>query len=63
MESFTATQLANNAGYIVDTALVSPVMITRHNRPCVVMLSATTYNALTAAAAGTSIPPEGSTGD
>lgn len=49
METFTATQLTNNTGGVIDAALAAPVMITRHNRECAVLLSVAAYKALTAA--------------
>lgn len=63
MEKFTSTQLANNAGGVIHAALTEPVMITRHNRDTVVVLSVATYNALLAAAGRRPIPQRGTDHD
>ena len=45
----TATEVQKGFGEYIDKALREPVMITRHNRETVVMLSAETYKEMRAA--------------
>lgn len=43
MESFTATELKQNSGKVLDTALQNPVSIMKHGRPVAVLSSEAEY--------------------
>jgi len=43
MLTFTASDAKQKFGEVIDAALQSPVLITKHNRPAVVMISDAEY--------------------
>ena len=53
MQAFTLTDLSRRSGEVLAAALERPVALTRHRRPCFVVMSATHYESVVSGGGGT----------